>query len=193
MNKSKVCFSPIWSVVIALAVTAVALGIGYLLWQSVSAPSVAVERGGITASVPAGWLVQKGIEGEERVFSASNPLQPHLAYQVLQLPLGEGMAVSDAVSNRNLNRASKLSTYRVLDQVDVAVGGRKALKVHFAYVDASDATGLPVIIEGADYYFENGSNVVVISMEDTSDKYSASLPVFQAFIDTVKFSGGGAK
>lgn len=186
-------FSPVWSVMIALAITLVALGGGYMLWQSVHAPSEVVEQAGISAAIPSGWLVQKGIAGEERIMTAANPLQPHLAYQILRYPLGEGMAVADVVGNRNLERALKLSSYRVLDQIDVVIGGRNASKVHFAYVDASAIASVPVVLEGVDYYFYQPGEVIVVSMEDASEKYTESLPRFQDFVSTVSFSAGGAK
>jgi hypothetical protein len=190
MATSKTSYSPIWSAVIALAITAVALGCGYLLWQSILAPNNPIEKGGVSAAVPSGWIVQKGIEGETRLFSASNPLQPHLQYQVLRLPMGDGMGLADVVSGRNLDRATRLSAYRVLDQVDVQVGGRSAFKVHFAYVDASAAGSIPVVIEGADYYFTDSASVIVASLEDASGNYADSLPKFLDFIGALKFEGG---
>jgi len=193
MFKSTSGFSPVLSVLIALAITLVALGGGHLLWQSVHAPAEVVEQAGISAAIPSGWLVQKGIAGEERVMTASNPLQPHLAYQILRYPIGEGMSVSEVVGNRNLDRALKLSSYRVLDQTDVVIGGRNASKIHFAYVDASATASVPIVLEGVDYYFDENGEVVVVSMEDTSDKFAESLPRFQDFVSTVSFNAGGAK
>jgi hypothetical protein len=48
-------------------------------------------------------------------------------------------------------------------------------------------------LEGVDDYFNQPGEVIVVSMEDTSEKYAESLPRFQDFVSTVSFSAGGAK
>ncbi|NTU76129.1 MAG: hypothetical protein HGA86_08420, partial [Anaerolineaceae bacterium] len=61
------------SVVWVVAATLLAMLLGWHLWYSVSARTNVVEHGGVKAGFPVGWLVQKGIVGEQMVFSGSNP------------------------------------------------------------------------------------------------------------------------
>lgn len=181
------------SVLWVVAATLLAMLLGWLLWFSVSARTNVVEHGGVKAGFPVGWLVQKGIAGEQMVFSGSNPLDPTLRYVVNMLPSGETIHFSDLVFNRNLQRGQTLDSYVVLDQTEVKFNGEKAFRVHFAYVMNYGNETLPQVIEGVDYYWLTLPNAMVITLEERTDLYEQAVPRFNTFVSSVVYTPGGGQ
>lgn len=139
-----------------------------------------VEIGGFTANVPDGWLVQEG--AGDLLFVARNPQALDELYRVSQLPIAPDLAV--LAENRNLARTRLDDTYRVLTAEPIVFAGQDGYKVSFARVDLA-SPGLPHVIEGLDYYFPDGEQVTVLSLEAQSDQFAEALPGFQSFVQSV--------
>ena len=196
--------------ILVAGVTLVALALGWMLKSSFISAVRQVSVDGITAELPANWLIDQrdsqqlslgniDVTGSSsqaqiandpeaspnRVFSSWDPLAPQLRYTISRVPFDAAGRLADAAAVRNLLRAQVLSSYRVLDQTPVTLKGRDGYRVSFAFVDASVPNQVPVVLRGADYFFQEGESVLIVTLE-TSGNYGDALPAFQEFAYTVR-------
>lgn len=169
------------SVWLVVAVTLLALLAGWGLRTSVENRARVVEQAGVSAAVPADWIVQEGFD--ELRLVAWNSQLPEERYSVAVL--SDAGALSDAAAGRSAQRSQLLGTYRLLEEGPVVVGGREGYRVVFAYVPTG-RPGLPVVVQGVDHYFEEAGAVTVVSMESPEDRFDRSLPRFLRFLATVE-------
>lgn len=186
-------------------VTVIALLLGWGLKTFVQGQTRAVTVRGVSAQVPAGWIVRENDpvqntisddpfqmkhpdagQNPNLVFTAWNPLHPERHYSVSLYPGGEGTALPDIASVRTLNRGTSLRLYRPLESTPILVHGRDGYKVTFAYVDSGTAGQVPTVIQGVDYYFAEGEQTVVITLEVDNGTPTDSLPEFLNFVETVE-------
>ncbi|KAA3664655.1 MAG: hypothetical protein DWQ04_04600 [Chloroflexi bacterium] len=173
------------SVVLVVVVAVISLILGGMVKTAVSDQTRTVTQNNITAEVPSGWLVQDGT-GDLRIV-VRNPQSLNTRYRVNVLD-GDDLVV--AAADRNETRARLDETYRVLEETPIVVNGRDGYKVSYAIVDAEDV-GMPSVIEGVDYYFAEGDEIVVVSYEAEELNYAAGFPYFQQFRETVVYQAGG--
>lgn len=179
------------SVLLVVALTLVALLTGWAVKDSVENQSSTVIRNGITAQLPKGWLTQFGIEGESKIFSASDPFAVSHSYTVAQLPVVPGGQLTDSVVVRNLQRAQELASYQVLEQAAVKLPGTEGYRITYVYVATPKFSSIPVVMMGVDFYQQTASRIIVISLEDQSTRYEEVYPAFIRFLNSVKISSGG--
>ena len=164
----------------------ISLLLGWQVKTAVQNATRSINHSGITAAVPDGWLVQDG--SGDLVFVARNPQAFDQLYRASRVPAQGDLDV--LAENRNLARTRLDETYRVLDTSPIVFDGRDAYKVSFARADA-DSPGMPHVIEGVDYYFIEGEEVVILSLESQSESFAEALPYFQKFVQSISYNGGG--
>ncbi|HNB52136.1 MAG TPA: hypothetical protein PK530_09345, partial [Anaerolineales bacterium] len=59
-------------------------------------------------------------------------------------------------------------------------------KVTFAYVDPGNTDKLPTVIQGIDYYFAQGDQTLVATLEIDNGSPADYLPAFLKFVETVQ-------
>lgn len=168
------------SALLVAAIVALSLLAGWWVKTAVHNITRPVEISGHTAAVPSGWLVQEG--AGDLLFVVRNPQALDELYRVSLLPIASDLAV--LAENRNLARTRLDKSYRVLTAEPIVFAGQDGYKVSFARVDL-DSPGLPHVIEGLDYYFPTGEQVIVLSLEAQHDHFADALPGFQAFVQSV--------
>jgi hypothetical protein len=173
------------SAILMIILLLVCLLLGWLVKTAVQNGTRSVEHSGFTAAVPAGWLVQDGTG--DFIFIARNPQALDQLYRVSQLPAESDLAV--LAENRNLTRTRLDNTFRVLEASPIVFAGKDAYKVSFARVDAV-SPGMPTVIEGIDYYFAQGDQVMVLSLESHNETFAEALPNFQKFVQSVSYRAG---
>lgn len=171
--------------------TIVALLLGWLIKQGVQDDTQRVERQGVVAMAPAGWMINYGLQSEERVFEAVDPLDPTHRFVVSLLPAAPDGKVTDLVVIRNLKIGQNLNLFRVIDQGLVSVLGRESYKVTYAYVRPNESGMLPQVIQGVDYYLLVGDKALVVTMEEVAGLFKEALPKFLKFLNTVTYIPGG--
>ncbi|HEY9076209.1 MAG TPA: hypothetical protein VIO61_06680 [Anaerolineaceae bacterium] len=174
-------------------ITLIALMLGLILMQAAMNQSRSLTRAGVTANIPSGWILRQGVAQEELIYSASDPTSPYLKYSVSLVPAVPGGTVMDSVPPVNLNRGRALNAYKVLAQTPAVARGKDTFKVDFAYVQTNDSTSLPVVVRGVDYYFAEGDQVLLITLEEESGLFNAALPGFLRFVESVRYAPGGVK
>ena len=173
------------SAILMIILLLVSLLIGWQVKTAVQNATRTINHSDFTADVPDGWLVQDG--SGDLVFVARNPQALDELYRISRVPAEDDLAV--LAENRNLARARLDETYRVLEASPIVFAGQDAYKVSFARADA-DSPGMPHVIEGIDYYFIEGNEVVILSLESQSEAFAEALPYFQKFVQSVSYSGG---
>jgi len=173
------------SVILVILMAVISLILGGMVKTAVSDQTRTVTQNGITAQLPAGWLVQNGT-GDLRIV-ARNPQSLNTRYRVNLL---DGDELAAAAAQRNENRARLDASYRVLEETPIVVNGRDGYKVSYAFVNAADE-GMPSVIEGVDYYFAEGDEIIVVSFEAEKADFAAGFSQFQQFRKTVIYQAGG--
>ncbi len=179
------------SVWIVSALTVLALLIGADLQSMVENQTRLFEHAGLTAQLPAGWLVEEGLASEQTVFTAGDPFTANLTYTASLAPASADMKLSDLAFTFNLQRGQDLSLFRTIDQSQEKVNGKDAMRVHYAYVDPKSQTTLPVVIEGVEYIFLSQPKALIVAMEAETSQFGGALPAFMKFLGTVNYPAGG--
>ena len=173
------------SAAVMIGLLLLSLLLGWQVKTAVQNATRPIERSGISVAVPDGWLVQDG--SGDLVLVARNPQAFDQLYRISRLPGVTDLA--QLADNRNLARLRLDDTYRVLDASAIVFDRRDGHKVSFARADA-DSPGMPHIVEGIDYYFANGDEVIILSLESRSETFAQALPYFQKFVQSVSYQGG---
>ena len=187
------------SATLTALITVLALIIGWGIKTGVENASREVSNRGLSGSVPSGWLVNSPDSGAGMLqideqdptlaFAANNPLDISTRYAASLLPSGSDTTLVTAATARNLQRGQKLNLYRVTDTTPVSVAGREGYRVQFAYVVPGDPGSVPTVITGADYYFEEGSQLLVVTLETESGNMNHELDRFFRFLNSVAVEG----
>ncbi len=174
------------SVYLVLGMAIMSLLLGVMVRNSAQNQTRTYSTSGISADIPAGWLVQEGTG--DLIFVARNT---HSLDQLYRVNLLEGGELTAVVSEHNTYRQGVNNTFRVVEQTPIIASGREGVKVTYAFID-DEAESMPTVIEGVDYYFPEGDQIVVISYEADVAAFEAGFENFQSFRSSVNVSGGGS-
>ena len=178
------------SVWIVSILTILALLFGADLQNMVENQTHTFDHAGVSARLPAGWLVQEGLASEQTVFTAGDPFTANLTYTASLVPTSADIKPSDLAFTFNLQRGQNVSLFRTIDQSQEKVNGKNALRVHYAYVDPKGETTLPVVVEGVEYIFLSQPKALIVAMEAETSQFNSALPAFMKFLGTVDYHGG---
>jgi len=170
--------------------TLVALTAGWLLKTSVENRSQLFKSGNITAQTPAGWLAVK-TDGNEVLHVTDRTTNGYGTTYLIQVDAApaDGQA-GQIVSLLTLERGNTLTGYRVLNQQDVLVQGRKAVEIDYVYVESvANLTHavIPAVVRGLDYIFVSNGQAVIVSYRADQSVYDTDLSRFYRFLVSVKY------
>ncbi|GEM_PF-533439 len=189
---------------IVILITLAALLLGWGVKNAAENRTRAYSYQGVSAQLPAGWLVQQaGEQGQSaaapnqiaptapsddpsRVFTTWDPLHPDVRYSVSLYPGGAETSLATTASVRNLQRAQSLNMYRIREETPVIVEGREGYKVTFAYVNPGDISDVPAVVQGVDYYFASGDQTLVITLEIENGEVTPTPRQFLKFLKSVR-------
>ncbi len=174
------------SALLVILMALVALGLGWAVKTAVANQTRPFAQNGISAQVPAGWLVQEG--AGELLLVARNPAAMSQRYRI-QL-LNEATDLSALANQRNENRTRLEPTFTILDETAIVADGRDGYKVSYAWI-SSQAGQIPAIIKGVDYYFPVENGAMVISLEAEEADFADAFSRFQRFRASVTYEAGG--
>ena len=170
--------------------TLVILAAGWLLKSSVENRSLAFKSGKITAQTPAGWLNLKP-NGNEVLHATDRTASGFGTTYLIQTEAVPADAQpGQIVGLLTLARGNSLTSYRVLDQQEVLVQGRKATQIDYVYVESAanlNHAVIPAVVRGLDYVFVNGGQAVVVSYRADQSVFDIDLGRFYRFLVSVKF------
>lgn len=171
------------SIWLVAGVIVIALILGAFIKQGAAGQTRPFSASGIRASIPEGWLVQEGMG--DLIIVARNTQSLDQVYRVNLLNGSDPVSTAAA---QNSIRTGLDDTFRVLEETPIIVRGRDGYKVSYAFVE-DEGNALPTVIEGVDYYFIEGDDILVISYESDSNQFAEGLPLFQEFRASVQQGG----
>ncbi len=174
-----------------IAVTALALVLGWFYKTSIENASLPFQAEGITVAAPKGWLQADPANDTEilRVINI-NSSGFSTTYVVSKITIAEDVPALEVASIVALNHAQDLLAFRVLNQQEVQVYGRPAYEVEYAFVESNpDLTHseLPKVVRGVDYIFVENGQAIVVSYQADEKNYEADLNRFLLFLRSINF------
>lgn len=181
-----------WVDLIVIALVVVALALGWVVKTVAEGRTVAVEVSGLHLRYPAGWLrldaqppvllqVQDGL---------ARGLATTLTLQRRPLPTGAAQPLALIQQSLALERGSQWAAYRVLQLQDsVSVGGRKGMRITFAYVETNPDPFLvtvPVVMRGDDLLFVQDDQAYIFTLTSAEANYGRSQGALLAIIRSWK-------
>jgi hypothetical protein len=178
---------------VVIAVTAVFLmGLGVLMRDAATAATVPYEneQSGIRARIPANWLVTTN-EGDI-VVQAEDPqaIPFKTLLRVSLVAVGEEATPRNVVDSLTLQRAGRLSTYRVLSIEPLILGEDEALQMDYAFVQADNnpfLSAVPQVIQGRDVVVIRGNQAIVITYLEERSRFAEHEILFDNFLESLEF------
>ncbi len=168
-------------------VTLAALLLGAVLKSSVENRSQRIERKGITATLPANWVIKES--AGNLIFVSWDPFVPDVRYSVSLESNDGNHPLAEVAAERNTILGKVLETFRVLDETPIIRRNREGYKVTYAFIDTR-VQGIPLVLQGVDYYFPADGKAMVISLQAHERDYEEALLRFEAFLDSVSYKPG---
>jgi hypothetical protein len=173
-----------------LALTVIALLIGWIYKSGVENRSVPFQAKGISAQAPQGWLQAK-VTGDEILHTTDMSSSGFgTTYVLRKLPIAKDASPAQVANILVLEYSQTFTAFRVLEQREVTVYGRNAYEVTYVFVDTNpnmNFNHLPSIVRGADYIFINGETAVTASFRADQNNYELDLGRFQRFVQSIKY------
>jgi hypothetical protein len=179
------------SVVIILAAMGM-LGLALLMRNSsLSATQIFVDEvKGIRAQLPANWLIARN--GDDFIVQAQDPgAVPHKTLlQISALPVGSEATPRNVVDTLTLQRAERLSFYRVLSIQPILLGEVEALEMNYAYVQDEGnpfLNAVPLVVQGRDVVVIRQGEALIFTYREENSRFEEHERLFDTFIDTLEF------
>lgn len=164
------------AVLLTVALVLAALVLGYLLRLAVESGTTSTSHGGVSADVPAGWVVRPAVG--DSAFSAFDPRSPDTAFNA-SLVLGTD-AESAARSQLAQDQALR-DGFTELDAAPVRLDDRDGYRINYAFVESGAAGGLPTILRGVAAFLVDGDQVIGLTYEAQADEFDIALDRFFRF------------
>jgi len=172
------------SVLAVTFLTLFALLLGAVLKSSAENRSQRIERKGVIASVPASWVVEDG--AGDLIFVSWDPFVPDIRYTVFLISNQGNDPLTDVSSERILALGKALEGFKLLEETPIIRRGQEGYKVTYAFIDTNQP-GMPLVLQGVDYYFPEDGNAIIISLQAREQDYDEALIRFEAFLDSVSY------
>jgi hypothetical protein len=180
-----------FSAILVALITVAALGLGLIIKQRSSTDTWYYEsrEAGISASYPAGWLVdERGSYVVRMRDPKSRPFKTQ--YYITIVPMGGQTSIRNVLDSLTLQRSTELPAYRVLSIQQVNTSGVAVTRMDFAFVDADPnpfIQRLPVAVLGTDtLILDNDRAIIVTFMSDKAD-FDKNHPTFDRFLASLRY------
>lgn len=178
-----------WSSWVVVAVTVVALLLGWAVKAAAEGRTSIYETDGMRIAYPAGWVrASAGTPVLLQVEKLVGPARTTLALQRRPVTADAANPLNAVHQALTLERGRTWTAYRVLS-VDPsgAVPGRDALEVTFAYVESNPNPFLkaaPVVMLGQEYLFSVDQAVQVVTLTAAQENFEGALKDLRSFLRT---------
>jgi len=137
--------------------------------------------------VPANWVIRES--AGNLIFVSWDPFVPDVRYAV-SLETNDGnRPLVEVATERNTILGKVLESFRILDETPIIRRNREGFKVTYAFVDTK-VEGLPLVLQGVDYYFPVDGKALIISLQAHERDYDEALLRFESFLDSVSYNPG---
>lgn len=176
-----------WSFLAVLATTIVAVAAGLALLAATDHPSLRVDRDGVSADLPAGWILND--PAGDLLFSAYDPLEPDRRYTVAAVPASGGTP-EDVALARLTERRPLLPGFEILENEPAAIGDVATHRLRYTF--AAGLAGSSELVEVREDYLADGDRVLVVGLEAPRDGFAVDEGTFERFARQVAAGRAGA-
>ena len=179
---------PLATLTVALLILFALVG-GWLYKSSVENRSLPFTKGSVSAQVPAGWLTLSPVGNEVLHITdlTTGGFGTTYLIEVKAVPVdAQAVQVASLVT---LERSNTLTGYRVFNQQEVLVQGRKAIEIEYVYVASAanlNQAVLPAVVRSLDFIFVNNGQALIVGYRADQSVYQADLGRFYRFLASVK-------
>jgi hypothetical protein len=191
-DREPLTFNQRWNSYLALVMAGAVLFLGVTLRDGALNATQTLENleAGVRAQVPSGWLLDT--DSVEYVFRAQDPdaLPFKTTLQVSVLAVGPDATPSTVLAILDMQRAPRLSAYRVISRVDETLrDGSPAVRMTYAYTQDERnpaLESLPIVVEGVDVVVLRRSQAVIITYHEEQSTFDDNLYRFENLLQTVE-------
>lgn len=159
-----------------LATTIIAVAAGLALLGVTDQPSRRVDRDGVAADLPAGWIVNDPVG--DLLFSAYDPIEPDRRYTVAAVPAAGGTP-EDVARSRLSERRPLLPGFAILENEPGTIGDVATHRLRYTFAPALNGSG--DLVEVREDYIADGDRVLVVGLEAPRDGFLDDEAAFEAF------------
>lgn len=169
------------AILLTVVLAVVALALGFLLRLAVESRTTSVSLGGVSASVPAGWVVTPGVG--DRAFSAFDPRSPDTTFGASLVPGSD----AEGAARAQLGQDHALRDgFTELDAFPVRLDGREGYQIEYAFVESGTEGGLPVTLRGVVHFLVDGDVVIGLNYVAPADTFADKLDRFFRFAGSAR-------
>jgi serine protease Do len=158
-----------------VATTIIAVAAGLALLAVTDHPSRHVERDGVAADIPAGWILTE--PAGDLVFSAFDPMDPDRRYTVAAV--AGGRTPEDAARARLAERRPLLPGFAILENGPATIGDVATHRLRYTF--ATGVGGSGELVEVREDYLADGDRVLVVGLESPRDRFIDDEAAFEPF------------
>lgn len=154
---------------------------GLILCERIEARAVRFSQEGVSLAYPAGWTALADEDDYQilHVIDPASSVQFPTSVRLRRIPFGDlGRAASslgDVALFWSARQGQEMPVYSVLQIVPIAVRGRPAVAIDYAYVPqpamAASAGSIPAVVRARDTLLQQGDTIVVVTFEAGSASY----------------------
>ncbi len=190
MENKTVSLGDRYAEIAVLALTIIALFIGWMYKSSVENRSVPFTSGSVSAALPAGWLQSEGKDGDLVRVTDMTSSGFATTYKVRYAEVSKDVTYDQFASADIRSLGQNLTAFRVLSQQQVTVNGKEAFEVKYAFVESNPNAArqeLPVVVRGLEYVFIKDGKAVTVTYWASQSEYESDLNLFTRFLTSVKY------
>jgi hypothetical protein len=173
-----------------VAVTVIALLIGWFYKSGVESRSVAFESGGVSAALPSAWIKSESQGNDLVTVTDQSSSGFPTTYSLRKSKVSNDVTYSLFASAETRSLSQDLIAFRVLSQQKVIVNGVNGFEIKYVFVESDPNAArqtLPAIVLGLEYIFLKDGQAVVVNYRADQAEYEAGLGLFHRFLSSVKY------
>jgi hypothetical protein len=172
-----------------LAISLLALG---LLFREQSLNSTWLYENreqGMSATYPAGWLVEEGDKYVVRIWDPrARPFKTQ--FTVALMPASASTTIRNVLDALTLQRSEDFAAYRIIDISHPQINGLDVAAMEFVYVVAEPDPffqNVPVVVRGRDITIADAGRIIVVTYIADQRLFETNLPAFQHFLESLRY------
>jgi hypothetical protein len=190
MENKNISLGDRYAEITVVALTAIALLVGWMFKSSVESRSVPFTSGAVSAVLPAGWLQSEGKDGDLVRVTDRTSSGFATTYKIRYAEVSKDVTYDQFASADTRSLGQNLIAFRVLSQQQATVNGQDAFELKYVFVESDPNAArqeLPVVVQGLEYIFIKDGKAVAITYWASQAEYDAGLNLFQGFLTSIKY------
>jgi hypothetical protein len=179
---------------LVVAITLVALAVGWGLKNYTENLTAVAEADGITLTYPANWVRGKADEGLIKLYDPNAASTVETSFTVRAEPAAADRQLNFLLNSHVLRLSQEKAQFAVLATDSTTLAGRPAIAVHYAYATTPRAglavtAAMPVVVEALDTLVLEKGQLYAFTFAADAGLYAQKEANRRAILQSVRFSG----